>query len=193
FESLYLRPIAQKIRAEEGLIATGDSTQLIFMLDLKTDAAALYSALQPMFNQYADLFQTSEKWGPIILMNSGKRDIDAMTAEQANFWVIDGQSASELALDPTFVPRMSYSYKKHFSWKGKGEMPADEYEMLCKMVDAAHYHGKKIRFWASPDNVDVWETLMGAGVDWINVDDLKKFRKFYFSGLHDAAHSKTDH
>ncbi|MEM6722577.1 MAG: hypothetical protein AAF598_00990 [Bacteroidota bacterium] len=193
FEVLYLQPVAHLIRSNGGLVAVGDSTQLIYMLDLKTNPAELYKALHAIFANYTDLFQTKDKWGPILLMNSGKRDLKAMSPEQANYWLIDGQAASELSLDPAFVPRMSYSYKKHFSWKGKEEMPSDEYELLCKMVDEAHYQNKKIRFWASPDQEAVWETLLGAGVDWVNVDDLQKFRKFYFSRLNDPAHSKTDH
>ena len=159
------------------------------MLDLKTDPVALYEALDPIFQKYHDLFQVqypdSTKWGPVILMNSGKRNLAAIDRSKANYWVIDGQSETELPLAPAFVPRMSYSYKSHFSWKGKGEMPADEYAKLCQMVDAAHYQGKRIRFWATPDNEALWETLLGAGVDWINVDDLFKFRKFYFSASND--------
>ncbi len=50
---------------------------------------------------------------------------------------------------------------------------------LKNIVEKAHKDGRKIRFWAMPDNAAVWQKLLDAGVDWMNVDDLKRYRKFY--------------
>ncbi|MEE3055365.1 MAG: hypothetical protein VYB34_16660, partial [Planctomycetota bacterium] len=34
------------------------------------------------------------------------------------------------------------------------------------------------RFWATPEDPAVWKTLLEAGVDLVNTDDLPGLRKF---------------
>jgi hypothetical protein len=58
-------------------------------------------------------------------------------------------------------------------------MPEDELEKLRSLVNLAHVNGRKVRFWATPDRVEIWRLLMDEGVDWVNVDDLKGFYEFY--------------
>ena len=42
----------------------------------------------------------------------------------------------------------------------------------CALIaEKAHEMGKPIRFWASPDNPQAWETLHNLGVDVINTDN----------------------
>jgi glycerophosphoryl diester phosphodiesterase len=77
------------------------------------------------------------------------------------------------------MPRVSANYKNHLIWQGKGRMPEDEFAKLEMLVDSLHANGLKIRFWAVPDRPAVWQMLLDAGVDWISVDHLQKFRDFY--------------
>ena len=58
-------------------------------------------------------------------------------------------------------------------------MSTEEEAKLKSMIKTAHNSGRKIRFWASPDNEGVWQKLLDEGVDWINVDDLEGFNVFY--------------
>ena len=58
-------------------------------------------------------------------------------------------------------------------------MPADERTRLGTLVKKTHSQGKRIRFWAIPNTSVVWEELLDAGVDLINVDRLSQFRDFY--------------
>jgi glycerophosphoryl diester phosphodiesterase len=76
------------------------------------------------------------------------------------------------------MPIISDSYYNHFKWRGQGEMPADEKAKLLDLVKRVHAEGKKLRFWASPENEQVWQTLRSAGVDLINTDRLEELRKF---------------
>ncbi|HRI61654.1 MAG TPA: hypothetical protein PK228_18070, partial [Saprospiraceae bacterium] len=43
--------------------------------------------------------------------------------------------------------------------------------------------GKKLRFWNIPDQPNAWETLLKAGVDFINTDDLQGLEQFLASKL----------
>ena len=58
-------------------------------------------------------------------------------------------------------------------------MPKAQKAKLDEMVRVAHEHGRQIRFYALPQDVNVWKTLLEAGVDWINVDKLEMFANFY--------------
>ena len=58
-------------------------------------------------------------------------------------------------------------------------MPKAQKEKLSELVNVAHDHNRQIRFFGLPQNVNVWRELLDAGVDWINVDKLEMFAKFY--------------
>ena len=49
---------------------------------------------------------------------------------------------------------------------------------LTEAVAKAHAHGRKIRFWATPETIETWRTLRTSGVDMINTDDLAGLEAF---------------
>ena len=84
-----------------------------------------------------------------------------------------GQAASS-----DFMPWISDSWRSHFKWRGKGELPEEEQAKLKRIVEQAHKDGQKVRFWATPDNPAAWKVLHQAGVDFINTDRLEALAKF---------------
>ena len=56
--------------------------------------------------------------------------------------------------------------------------PPGEREKLREIVKKAHGQGKRIRFWAVPDQAAGWSVLAEAGVDLINTDRLPELREF---------------
>jgi hypothetical protein len=99
------------------------------------------------------------------------------------FSVDAGMGEINSELDSTVISRNSAPYKSYFSWRGKGEMPAEEKKVLQQLCNNAKQQGRKLRFWACPHNENVWRELINAGVGWINVDDLKRFKKFYWEEM----------
>ena len=69
-------------------------------------------------------------------------------------------------------------------WNGlEGPMPGPERQKLRAIVAAAHKQGRRVRFWATPDQPSpareaLWSELLAAGVDLINTDDLPGLRAF---------------
>ena len=62
-------------------------------------------------------------------------------------------------------------------------MPGQERRMLRDIVERAHLEGRRICFWATPDNPSterdaVWLELLAADVDLINTDDLQGLQRF---------------
>jgi alkaline phosphatase len=51
--------------------------------------------------------------------------------------------------------------------------------MLDELVNLAHAEGRQIRFWAAPETPELWKQFLDLGVDWIHVDDIAAFQKFY--------------
>ena len=57
-------------------------------------------------------------------------------------------------------------------------MPAEEKLKLKNIVKQAHDGGRRVRFWATPENPALWQELYKAGVDLINTDRLAELEKF---------------
>ncbi|MCW5870347.1 MAG: hypothetical protein KIS61_24030, partial [Candidatus Eremiobacteraeota bacterium] len=54
-------------------------------------------------------------------------------------------------------------------------MPEGERQKLERMANSVHEQGLQMRLWDAPDKVRAWETLVAAGVDRVNTDDLDGF------------------
>ncbi len=57
-------------------------------------------------------------------------------------------------------------------------MPEQEAQKLRGIVKKAHAKGRRVRFWATPDDLAVWRELVDAGVDLLNADDLAGLERF---------------
>ncbi|MEM7040837.1 MAG: hypothetical protein AAF570_27995 [Bacteroidota bacterium] len=187
-DALYLQPLAQRIQTNGGTVYPGDSTQLVLMIDLKKDKAELYTLLRRAFQPYEHLIEVHEgerrRWGPLKLVLSGGPPLDSLRSASKRYFSVDGHRHQwALDLDHGFMPRASTNWRKHFKWKGRGPMPAEERRKLDRMVEEAHARGRKIRFWALPNRPEVWKVVHEAGVDWINVDNLAEYRDFYLSQI----------
>ncbi len=183
-KELYLEPLSKIITQNEGTVFQNDSTQLVLMIDLKKDKKVLYHLLKNQFKEYESIIEIHKdgqtKWGPIRIVLSGKPPMDSLLLDNPKYFTADlhppnwsSNTSAKLA------PRASSNYNKHFTYKGKGLIPESDQSLIKNLVKEAHDSGRKIRFWASDDNAEVWNFLLENGVDWINVDDLKKFRAYY--------------
>ena len=180
-EEQYLLPIIERVKAHHGWVYDGDSTPTIFMVEFKNDPEACYAVLKQIIENHKTLFcDRMGHGGPIKLVITGHRPWQSLRTGNELYITGDGdikQSAD--SMPPHILERVSDPYGSHFSWKGKGAMPKAQKAKLDEMVRVAHEHGRQIRFYALPQDVNVWKTLLEAGVDWINVDKLEMFANFY--------------
>ncbi|MFI5381360.1 MAG: phosphatidylinositol-specific phospholipase C/glycerophosphodiester phosphodiesterase family protein [Tepidisphaerales bacterium] len=181
-ESLYLVPLTQRIKENGGRVYR-DGPTITLLVDLKTDGPALYAALRPVFQKYADILtryadgKVEEKAVTIIL--SGNRPIEMLAAEKERLAFIDGR-LPDLESNPpaTLTPWISSNFTQSFKWRGQGEMPPEEMDKLRALVSKAHEQHRRIRFWSIPDNPAGWKAMQSAGVDLINSDKLAALREF---------------
>jgi len=186
-ESLYLAPLAKRVKANGGSVHK-TSAPFHLMIDFKTDGPKTYAALKPLLEKYR--FMLTE-FGPkktetkaVTIVISGSRPRAVMEKQTKRLAGYDGRM-SDLGqgASPHFMPWVSDSWRSHFKWRGKGELPAAEQAKLKRIVQQAHEDGQKVRFWAAPDNPAAWKVLHQAGVDFINTDRLEALAKFLRANL----------
>lgn len=183
-DELYLHPLDSIIKLNGGTVYKGQTTPLILMIDFKDAGAVLYPALQEAIKPYHNwltLYQGDSivRSGAVQLLISGNRpklndDTCYVTLDEdlGNLAKTDSQK---------HATRYSSGWGRYFSWNGKGEMPAAQQQLLDTLVKQVHALIKQIRFYHIPDRENTWKVLLNAGVDWINTDKLKLFRRYYRS------------
>jgi alkaline phosphatase len=73
---------------------------------------------------------------------------------------------------------VSLSFERYSKWKGEGALPEKDRDTLNYVIDSVHHAGKKIRFWAAPDNENSWRLQMKLGVDFIGTDKIQALSEF---------------
>ena len=187
-ERLYLEPLRQRLKDSRGQVFE-DDTSLWLFIDIKTGARASYTTLDALLSRYQDMLTsfTAEHTypKPVTVLLSGNRLPYELSAKlPLRHAALDGR-VPDLGVhtNPNVMPIISDDWRKHFRWLGAGTMPEAERRKLEEMVETAHTHGQKLRFWGTPDTntperTAVWNTLLVAGVDLINTDDLEGLRAY---------------
>ena len=181
-EKLYLDPLRARIKSNGGKVYKAGGA-FYLMIDVKTDAKETYAALTKVLEGYSDLLTVTRdgktEVKAVTVVISGNRDVKALTEQKARYTALDGRPADLDGDAPAhFVPWVSASWASQFKWDGTGAMPDDERKKLRDFVTKAHKQGRKVRFWGTPEKVEVWKELLAADVDLLNTDKLKELEKF---------------
>ena len=171
----YLEPLNALVTRQQGRVYPGFEGVFYLMVDIKTEAAGTYAALRRLLLQYPAL-RTSPNFRVFV---SGNRAVQQILEDTDQVVAVDGRLPDLSRLvNSRSMPVISDNFRQYFRWRGNGPMPAAEWERLRTFAEAAHRQGKKLRFWAAPDQPLAWETLLNAGVDLINTDDLRGLEMF---------------
>jgi glycerophosphoryl diester phosphodiesterase len=187
-QSLYLDPLARRVRANHGRVFRGIDISLQLLVDIKNTGAATYAELDRVLRDYRRMLSRYRAGrvatGAVTVVVSGDRPRELMAAQRVRYAFYDGRSADLNSGAPaSFIPLISDNWNNLFTWQGTGPMPAAERAALRTFVRDAHAAGQRVRFWATPDvpgpqREAVWRELRAAGVDHINTDDLAGLEAF---------------
>ncbi|BDS12595.1 PI-PLC domain-containing protein [Aureispira anguillae] len=185
-ETLYFKALEQWLDTH-GQLFKEKHQRLIFMIDIKQDATQCYALLRRLCLRYDHLItkyypqQDSVVYGVVDILLSGKKPYQEVLQDSVRYMLIDGGlgDLKDSLRTAQIAPRISIRYGSLFKWRGRGNMPADELKLLRSIVKSVHISRRKLRFWGMPNHNLVWKQLLDEGVDWMNVDDLEKFRRFY--------------
>jgi hypothetical protein len=178
-EKLYLEPLRQFVLTNR----SRETAPFTLMIDVKSAAESTYAVLRETLRRYTNVLTRFESNGIhtnyVMVIISGNRAVATMGSEPVRFAAVDGR-LPDLAtnLPPALVPLVSDNWTKHFQWRGEGPLPPHERTKLADWVAQAHHQGRRIRFWATPDNRSGWSTLHEAGVDLLNTDKLGELSEF---------------
>ncbi len=186
FEKRYLKPLKKYLTDNENQIFQEKGQRLILMVDLKRNIPKGYQLLRALGEKYSDMLaiwypkKDSIKNGPVELLISGAKPFNELAADSVWYMRIDGNfgDVGSKERSSLMVPRVSAPYASFFKWRGIGKVSEKELERLRDFVKRAHTDNRSVRFWAMPNNLEVWKTMREEGVDWLNVDDLKLLKKF---------------
>lgn len=188
-QSLYLDALFNLQHKHGGTVYPNWPT-VYLMIDFKSDADSTYKRLRSIITNYSTMltsWQNDKKIErAVTIIVSGNRPIEKVKAEQTRFVGIDGRFQN-LTKNPSkhVFPWISENWTDHFEWRGIDEIPKHERDKLVSIVQQTHDNGQLIRFWAtdspSPSaRQKVWRTLLAAGVDLINTDDLEGFSNYLY-------------
>lgn len=187
-ESLYLRPLADRVGAEGGSVYRGWHQTLHLLIDVKSDATPTYRAIDAALAPHGDLLTTFTgdhvRGGAVTATISGNRDLPAMTAQKVRHAAYDGRLTDLNSPAPvSLIPLISDNWTTTVTWNGVGAMPAAQRARLREIVATAHADGRRVRFWETPDDpgaarFSVCREELAAGVDMLNTDHLTDLATF---------------
>ncbi len=182
-ESLYLEPLQNHISKHNGMVYPNYHDPFYLMVDFKTAAQPTYEHLKSILSNYLSIISTVhngvEKKGAVTVFISGNRPLQEILNDELKLALIDGRPDDlDKNIPEGIMPVISDNYFKILSWNGSGVIKANEIDRFKLLLQNTHSQGKKLRLWAAPDNAIVWKFLLDNGVDLINTDRLKDFKKF---------------
>lgn len=124
-ESLYLDPLAARVRAHHGRVYRRDRGSLQLLIDIKTEGEATYLELDRRLRRYKNLFTSYAHGrvfpGAVTAVVSGDRAARApMAAQRSRRAFYDGRLTDLGTVAPaSFVPLISDNWTLNFTWQGR--------------------------------------------------------------------------
>jgi len=166
-DSLYLIPLQNCIRHNNGFAYFDHQKSLMLMVDFKTEGNSTMQALVSTLNRYPDLINTNN----LKVVISGNVPDPASWDKIPSFIHFDGRPG--IAYTPSQLERIQLiSTSFPVRWNGKGVLTTADRERLIELRDEVHSKEKKIRFWGAPDFANAWIQLMNLQIDIIGSDQV---------------------
>jgi alkaline phosphatase len=174
-DGLYLKPLSDRIAENNGSAYPGSKQILTLMIDLKTDGVRTLDKVVEILKEFPLLVSTPT----LQVMVSGSVPDPALWINYPDFIHFDGRPAINYTVDQLRrVSMISTSFRDHSKWNGRDPMPQEDKDKIQSLIQAVHAKGKPIRFWATPDFPQAWETLMDLKMDVIVTDNVKELAEY---------------
>jgi alkaline phosphatase len=171
--NLYIEPLLKEL-------IKNNRRKVNLLIDIKENykesLQLLLKELEPL-RKY--LFTDKNKNKPVTILISGERPPPAEYKNYPDYIFFDDDL--KLFHSPQEWKRVglvSLSFERYSSWKGEGVLPDKDKNLLTHTIDSVHNAGKKIRFWAAPDNENSWTVQMKLGADLIGTDKIPELSAF---------------
>lgn len=174
-DSLYLIPIRDRIRKNNGYVYANHAKKMQVLIDIKTSPLPTLHKFIETIRKYPELISAT---GLQFVISGGRPNPDSFSSYPTFIW-FDGELNKTYSLTALArIVMMSDYLKRYTTWNGIGAIPQVDSVKLREAVDKSHQLKKPVRFWDAPDDVNAWQTLIRAGVDFINTDKISELSKF---------------
>lgn len=140
------------------------------MIDIKSGGEEILLKLNLLIGQYHEIFASRNEIdvSKIKVIISGAVNRKKITENNSlNFLFADGNPKDlDNNINSNLMPLVSANYTS-----------LTKVERLL-LIEKAHKQGKKVRFWNTKDTFKSWKKLLELKVDFIGVDNLKKYYRF---------------
>lgn len=172
-DSLYIRPLLQEMKKKS-------NRKVSLLIDIKENykesLQLLMKELKPL-KKY--LFTPKDSNNPVTILISGERPPPSEYKNYPDYIFFDDDLKLFHSPDEwKRVGLVSLSFERYSSWNGQGKIFDKDKKLLLHTIDSVHHAGKKIRFWAAPDNENSWMTQIKLGVDLIGTDKIQELSEF---------------
>jgi hypothetical protein len=166
-EKLYLEPI-QKVMHDQ-------PRPVNLVIDLKENYAPILTELLKELEPLKAYIKTDRSKFPLTIIITGNRPPPSEYKNYSSYISFDDDL--QLPHSPEQwkrVAQVSLNFANYSKWTGKGTLPEQDEKVLKSVINAVHQSGKKIRFWAAPDNPAGWQKLMELNSDILSTDLINK-------------------
>jgi hypothetical protein len=164
-QKMYLQPILKTLQTKP--------RALNLVIDLKGAHAPILTELIQELKPLQSLVKNGKNNKPLSIIITGNRPPPAEYNNYPAYITFD----DDLQLPHTTeqwkrVAQVSLNFENYSKWRGEGILPAVDERVLRSVINAVHASGKRIRFWAAPDNQAGWKKLMELNADILSTDKI---------------------
>ncbi|MEO5649985.1 MAG: hypothetical protein ABIR03_08685 [Ginsengibacter sp.] len=176
-DSLYLEPLLNELQKNP-------NRKVDMLVDIKENyKKSLQLLLQELKPLKKYLVTNKGLNKPVTILVSGERPPPAEYKNYPNYIFFDDDlRTSHTPKEWKRVGLVSLSFKIYSHWNGEADLPESDRNVLIQVIDSVHHAGKKIRFWAAPDNEKSWFIQMKLDVDLIGTDKIQALSAFLSKG-----------
>ena len=174
-QSLYLDPLNNKIKINNGFPYKDSTKTLQLLIDIKTDPDRTIGKLVNLLNTYPAIIQS----GKLKIVITGNRPNSNKFNQYPSYLFFDGNLGKSYSnYELSRVGLFSADLSEYTHWNGKGVMVKQDQQKIDSIINSVHLKGKQIRFYGSPDYMNAWQQFIKMKVDFINTDHIVELAKF---------------
>jgi len=178
-KNLYLKPIDSIFRQNNGKAWKDYDETFILLVDFKTSYNPTLDILIKQLQEYKDTFDPQTNPNAARIVISGNMPEPENFHHYPSIISFDGRMENSYTTEQLErIALFSNSINDYVNNDDyQGQLSTEDEQNLTEYINKAHSLGKKVRFWAAPDEPDVWKKLKELGVDYINTDSPAKYHQ----------------
>jgi YVTN family beta-propeller protein len=170
-EELYLKPLSERIRQNNGRPYKDKGKELQLMIDIKSEAISTLFAFTELLRDYPKLSKNKK----VKFTISGNRPPEEKWPSYPRYIHFDGRPGK--LYEKHVLKKVSMISDSYLGYLRPGTKELDEVKAITVIHDA-HTLKKPFRFWGNPDNGPTWQKLKELEVDYINTDRIGQLAAF---------------